>query len=91
MLLATIAPRPLYVKSCIEDEWADPDAELLSAKLVSKVYELYGLEGVRVDDKIEIDKAYIDRTVAYHCAAGDHSMTAYDWKCYLDIADKHLK
>ncbi len=91
MLLAAIAPRPLYVKSCIEDEWSDPDAELLSAKLASKVYELYGLEGVKVDDKIEIDKAYIDGTVAYHCAAGDHDMTTYDWKCYLDFADKHLK
>ncbi len=91
MLLATIAPRPLYVKSAVEDEWADPEAELLSAKLVSKVYELYGLDGLIIDDEVEIDKAYIDGTVAYHCATGDHDMTRYDWKCYLDFADKHLK
>lgn len=47
-LLALIAPRYLYVASATEDAWADPDGELLSAKLASAYYEMYGLKGVVV-------------------------------------------
>ena len=92
MLLAAIAPRPLYVKSDAEDEWSDPDAELRSAILASPVYELYGLKGVVIDDEeIVLSKKYHEGMIAYHRAPGDHNMTRFDWRCYLDFADKHLK
>lgn len=92
MLLATIAPRPLYIKSDVEDEWSDPDAELKSALLASPVYELYGMKGVVIDDEdIILSKKYHDGMIAYHRAPGDHDMTRFDWRCYLDFADKHLK
>lgn len=91
MLLAAIAPRPLYVKSCDLDDWAGPDNELESCRLASKVYELYGLEGVKVPEKLELDTPYHDGMIAYHRATGDHDMTRFDWKLYLDYADKHLK
>ena len=45
MLLAAIAPRPLYVASASEDDWADPMAERLSCRLASEVYRLYGKTG----------------------------------------------
>lgn len=90
MLLAAIAPRPLYVKSCIEDEWADPDAELYAAREASPAYELYGLDGVIAPEKPEIDKVYHEGMIAYHCSHGDHSMTTFDWHCYMDFADKRL-
>ena len=92
MLLAAIAPRPLYVKSNEEDAWAGPDEELRSCKLASPVYELYGLSGVVIDDeKIVIDKPYHDGTIAYHRAPGDHDLTAHDWSMFMDFADKYLK
>ena len=92
MLLAAIAPRPLYVKSNEEDAWAGPDEELRSCKLASCVYELYDLPGVVVDDeKIVIDKPYHDGTIAYHRAPGDHDLTANDWSMFMDFADKYLK
>ena len=91
MLLAAIAPRPLYVKSNAEDAWAGPDDELLSCKLASPVYELYGLKGVIADDKIEINKPYHDGTIAYHRAPGDHDLNDVDWGMFMDFADKYLK
>ncbi len=92
MLLAAIAPRPLYVKSNEEDEWAGPDEELRSCRLASPVYELYGLSGVIIDDEeIKINKPYHDGTIAYHRAPGDHDLTANDWSMFMDFADKYLK
>ena len=91
MLLAAIAPRPLYIKSDGLDVWADPEAELKSARLASAVYELYGLTGLVAEEEIQIGKAYHDGMIAYHRSAIDHSLTASDWTYYMDFADKHLK
>ena len=91
MLLAAIAPRPLYVKSDALDIWADPDAELKSAKLASAAYELYGLKGLVADGKIELGKAYHKGMIAYHRTPIDHNITYSDWDYYMDFADKHLK
>jgi len=91
MLLATIAPRPLYIKSDDLDEWADPDAELLSAKLATKVYELYNLPGLIVNEEIVVGKPYHDGMIAYHRAPGEHNITRFDWGLYMNFADQHLK
>lgn len=91
MLLAAIAPRPLYVKSNEEDAWAGPDEELLSCKLASPVYELYGLKGLVAEENIEINKPYHDGTIAYHRAPGDHDLNSSDWSMFMDFADNYLK
>jgi len=92
MLLACIAPRPLYVKSDIEDEWSDPEAERKSAILASPAYELYGLKGLVIeDDEVILGKKYHEGTIGYHLAPGDHNLTRFDWNCYMDFADKYLK
>ena len=92
MLLAAIAPRPLYVKSDVEDEWSDPEAELKSAKLASAVYELYGMKGLVMEEEIPVlSKKYHEGTIGYHLAPGDHNLTIFDWDCYMDFADQKLK
>ena len=91
LLLAAIAPRPLYVKSNAEDIWAGPDEELLSCKLASPVYELYGKQGLVAAEHIEIGKAYQDGLIAYHRSPGDHNLETSDWHLFMDFADKHLK
>lgn len=91
MLLAAIAPRPLYVKSNAEDLWAGPDEELLSCRLASPVYELYDKPGLIAPEQIEVGKAYQEGTIAYHRAPGDHNLEASDWQLYMDFADNYLK
>ena len=90
-LLAAIAPRPLYVKSCVEDSWAGPEEELKACRLASPVYELYGLKGFDHEGEIEIDKPYQDGMIAYHRTHGDHDLIRMDWQFFMDFADKHLK
>ena len=88
MLLAMMAPRYLYICCSVLDEWADPDAELLAARLASEVFELYGVKGLSAPDAPVLNEVYQDGHIAYHVKSGDHSHTEFDWDNVLDYFDK---
>ncbi|MBM4027842.1 MAG: acetylxylan esterase [Planctomycetes bacterium] len=90
MLIALIAPRPVYVASAEKDRWADPKGEFLAAKHAGPVYQLLGAAPLPVEDMPPVGQAAMG-TVAYHCRPGEHDVTNYDWDRYMDLADKHLK
>jgi hypothetical protein len=90
MLLALIAPRPLYVASAVEDTWSDPKGEFLSAKYAGSVYALYGKKGLGVEEQPAIEKP-VGETVRYHIRSGKHSMTLYDWQQYIRFANRQFK
>ncbi len=90
MLMALIAPRPLYVASATEDRWADPKGEFLAAKYASPVYELFGKPALS-DKEMPASDDPVRTTIGYHLRTGKHDVTAYDWRQYLEFADKFLK
>ena len=91
MLLACIAPRPVYVHSGVEDTWADPRGEYLSAYHASPVYELLGKKGLASEQSPPVGERLLDGDVGYHVRAGGHSVELYDWRAFMDFADRHLK
>ncbi len=91
MLLALMAPRNIYVQSSNEDLWAWPDGEVWSAELADEVYELYGKKGLVLEGEVQLDVPYHEGSIAYHRRSGAHQITEYDWKLYMDYADKILK
>ena len=88
-LLALIAPRPLYVASAKEDQWADPYGEFLSAYYVTPVYELYGKQGISSRKMPELNQP-VQNSVAYHIRSGKHDVTDYDWSQYIKWAKEQL-
>ncbi|MGV3505460.1 MAG: acetylxylan esterase [Adhaeribacter sp.] len=89
MLLALIAPRPLYVASADGDRWADPKGEFLSALAAEPAWHLYGKKGLGVAAMPAVDQP-VGHTVRYHNRSGKHDVTAYDWQQYLNFADQEL-
>ena len=90
MLLALMAPRPVYVASALEDQWADPIGEYTSLVMAGMVYQLFGHPVLPEDVAPEVDKPLANGKQGYHLRSGRHDITSYDWKQYLDFADKQF-
>jgi hypothetical protein len=87
MLMALVAPRPLYVASAEEDRGSDPRGEFLAAFAASPVWSLFGKRGIESDQMPALHQPAGD-VVTYHIRAGKHDVTEYDWDRYIAFAAK---
>ena len=90
MLLAVIAPRPVYLSTGTEDRWADPKGEFLAALAADPVYRLLGKPGIGTDQMPPPDRPVMG-TIGFHMHTGGHGANAYDWEQYLKFLDMYLQ
>ncbi len=91
MLIALVAPRPVYATNASKDLWADPKGTFLSLKNAEKVYALYGLKSGLPSNPPGINEPITQSPLAYHNREGEHNLTAYDWSNFIKFADYHYK
>lgn len=89
-LIALIAPRPVYVGSCTEDAWADPESQFLACVTAEPVYRLFGLSGVGEAVMPEAERPRHNGTIGYHLQTGKHDLNTYSWMTCLDFLDRHI-
>ncbi|MCK6619979.1 MAG: hypothetical protein L6Q94_05745 [Calditrichia bacterium] len=89
MLIALMAPRPVYIASAKLDFNADPIGEFLSAKNADPVYALFGLTGLGINIMPALNSSVGD-TIGYHIRSGEHDITEFDWDKYIDFVKRNL-
>ncbi len=89
MLVAAMAPRPVYISTAEQDYWGDQHGSFLSGKFAQPVYILFGEKGLGVDEEPSVETPVGD-FIGYHKRKGVHGLTEYDWQQYLNFADRHF-
>jgi len=89
MLVALIAPRPIYVTNATQDLWADPKGTYLSLIHAQPVYALYNKLSGLSPEPPAINRPIINSFLGYHNREGIHNLTAYDWQNFIRFADYH--
>jgi hypothetical protein len=87
-LIASMAPRAVYVASAMEDLWADPKGEYLSLKLASRVYDRIYAVKTDLADEYDFNPHFQHQgPLGYHLREGKHNLISEDWEKFLDFAD----
>ncbi len=89
-LVALCAPRPVLLANAVEDTWANPPGQFEMLKLAAPVYQLFG-EGALETSEMPAVNTLSSGRLGYYIRPGKHSMTAGDWKVFMDYADRWLK
>lgn len=91
MLVASMAPRGVYITAAEDDEWADPKGMYLSLLHASDVYEkIYGISVPLSERMPAINNPTDNPYAAYHIRDGEHDLNLYDWEQFLNFADRHF-
>lgn len=89
-LLSLTAPRHLYIASADRDDWADPKSEFLTCAECSKVWNLYGEEGLVSPDRLpETGACYHEGRIGYHLRRGTHYLSRDDWRQIIAYRNRH--
>jgi len=91
MLLASIAPRKVYVSSSTNDLWANPDGEYQSLALASEVYRLYGSEKKLDLDSIDQETFFHTEFYGYHIKEDRHRINEIDWNYFISYSNEFIK
>lgn len=88
MLIALMAPRPVYVTNASKDLWADPTGTYLALKNAEPAYSVYYKNAALPAQPPAINQPLIQGTMGYHNREGIHDLTRYDWINFIRFANQ---
>jgi hypothetical protein len=91
LLIALIAPRPVYVNGGVSDQWSDPKGEFLAMVAAGPVYRLLGAKDLGVTELPALDQPVTSGSLAFHYHSSGHTAVPADWRAFLDFAERHYK
>lgn len=86
-LIACMAPRPVYIASASDDDWADPEGEFLAGVHAEPVYKLFNLKGLGTTQWPAVQTP-VGNSIRYHLRQGKHDVTSYDWEQWMQAAPR---
>ena len=90
-LLATMAPRPLYVSTAYHDLWADQKGQWIGTFNAAPAFELYNQ---KVDfpspQQPEINQPVTESAIGFHVRSGVHGLELFDWEQYMKFIEFHF-
>ena len=84
-LAALCAPRPVLFSAAQEDQWANPAGQFEALQAAEDVYQLLGVPGLGVAQMPPL-RQLVGHRLGYYIREGKHSMTADDWRVFMDFA-----
>ena len=90
MLIALIAPRPVYVNGGVGDQWSDPKGQFLSMVAAGPVYRLLGANDLGTTSLPELDQPIVSGHLGFHYHSQGHRAVPEDWKQFLGFAERHF-
>ena len=89
MLIASMAPRPVYLSTAEDDLWGDPRGTFLAAKAAHPVYALFGEEGLAEAEMPPVETP-VGKFIGYHMRRGEHGLMDYDTQEFIEFAQTHF-
>jgi hypothetical protein len=86
-LLAMCAPRPVLFSAAQGDQWSNPAGQFEVLRAADQVYRLLGAPGLSATEMPPLGKL-VGGPLGFYIREGKHSMTADDWKVFMDFADR---
>ena len=89
-LMASVAPRKVFIVAASEDDWADTDAQYLCAEAASEAYKEHGLTGLKSKDKpLKVGEKNTGGEIAFFVRDGVHFFSREDWAFYIECLSNH--
>jgi hypothetical protein len=90
-LMATLAPRPLYVSNAHHDLWADQKGQWIGTYNAAPSYKLYGKKvAFTSPEQPAIDQPILESSIGYHVRSGFHGLDLFDWEQYMKFMEYHF-
>jgi hypothetical protein len=90
-LMATLAPRPLYISNAKHDLWADQKGQWIGTYNATPSYQLYGKKvAFSSPEQPAINQPILESSIGYHVRSGFHGLELFDWEQYMKFIEYHF-